>query len=514
MVGIGERGLALLRALDEAGALAAAGDIDPAARQRAAAHRPDLHVEGDYLALLNDPGLQAVVLATPPPAREEMARAALQAGKDVLVPGLPAPTARAAEALEGLARQAGRVLMAGPLLRFDPAARAVREAVRAGTIGPLRSLHAEYLDRPASRPAGGPIWSLAPGWIDLVLDLAGEMPDQVRAVAGAVRGDTVEAAVTHLAFPSGLRAHVHVSWVHPFPVRRLTVVGEAGTIVLEDGRVRWFGPEGDPVDLTPNGPDAPASAARRFVDAVRERAAGEAAAGAPLLRVLEAAARSLDEGRVVPGAAKEAPVPETPAPRPNVRIHPTAIIDGDVDIGEGTSIWHFSKVLGPATIGRGCTLGQNVVVERNVRIGDNVKIQNNVSVYSGVILEDDVFCGPSMVFTNVGTPRSAHPRRGQYQTTLVKRGASIGANATVVCGRTLGRYAFVGAGAVVTRDVPDYGLVYGNPARLRGWACFCGATLPMGIDEGVSEQATCGECGRRYLREGLQVREVDGAEAR
>ncbi|MCB9545717.1 MAG: N-acetyltransferase [Myxococcales bacterium] len=189
-------------------------------------------------------------------------------------------------------------------------------------------------------------------------------------------------------------------------------------------------------------------------------------------------------------------------------IHPTAEVDGPVDVGAGTKIWHFTKLLGPLTIGQGCVLGQNVVVERGVSIGNNVKIQNNVSVYSGVILEDDVFCGPSMVFTNVGTPRSAFPRRGQYATTRVCQGASIGANATVVCGNRLGRYAFVGAGAVVTRDVPDHGLVYGNPARLRGWACFCGARLPMGVDPQQKEGCACADCGRRYQRDGLQVAEV------
>lgn len=190
-------------------------------------------------------------------------------------------------------------------------------------------------------------------------------------------------------------------------------------------------------------------------------------------------------------------------------IHETVIIDGDVQIGPRTKIWHFSKLLGPLTIGEDCSFGQNVVIERNVLIGNNVKIQNNVSVYSGVILEDDVFCGPSMVFTNVGTPRSGYPRKGQYRTTRVRRGASIGANATIVCGNTLGEYCFVGAGSVVTKDVPPYGLVYGNPARLRGWACFCGDTLPMAMDPDNAEDAACAECGRHYERNGYEVRLVE-----
>lgn len=197
--------------------------------------------------------------------------------------------------------------------------------------------------------------------------------------------------------------------------------------------------------------------------------------------------------------------PEATPRADGATVHPTAVIDGDVTLGPGTKVWHFSKLLGPLTIGAGCSLGQNVVVERGVRIGDNVRIQNNVSVYSGVILEDDVFCGPSMVFTNIGTPRSHHPRKGSYAPTRVGRGASIGANATVVCGRTLGPYCFVGAGAVVTRDVPAYGLVYGNPARLRGWACYCGARLPLGVDPAARERADCAECGRSYRREGHAV---------
>jgi UDP-2-acetamido-3-amino-2,3-dideoxy-glucuronate N-acetyltransferase len=192
---------------------------------------------------------------------------------------------------------------------------------------------------------------------------------------------------------------------------------------------------------------------------------------------------------------------------PDAFLHPTVDIAGAVEVGAGTRIWHFSKLLGPLTIGEKCSLGQNVVVERNVSIGNNVKIQNNVSVYSGVILEDDVFCGPSMVFTNVGTPRSAYPRRGQYATTRLEKGASVGANATIVCGHTLGRYAFVGAGAVVTRDVPAYALVYGNPARLRGWACYCGARLKMGITIDGAERCQCDECGRMYRRNGHRVEE-------
>lgn len=170
-------------------------------------------------------------------------------------------------------------------------------------------------------------------------------------------------------------------------------------------------------------------------------------------------------------------------------IHESAFVDDGAQIGIGTKVWHFCHVLPGAVIGAGCTLGQNVVVMNGVRIGNNVKIQNNVSVYEGVELEDDVFCGPSMVFTNVNNPRSHVSRKSEYRRTLVKRGATIGANATIICGATLAEYAFIGAGSVVTGDVAAYALMVGVPARRVGWMCQCGERLP---DSGAGSCAACG----------------------
>jgi UDP-2-acetamido-3-amino-2,3-dideoxy-glucuronate N-acetyltransferase len=197
----------------------------------------------------------------------------------------------------------------------------------------------------------------------------------------------------------------------------------------------------------------------------------------------------------------------------NYFVHESSYVDEPCEIGEGTKIWHFSHVMSNSRIGRRCNIGQNVVVSPQVTIGDNVKIQNNVSVYTGVILEDDVFCGPSMVFTNVVNPRSHVSRKDEYRTTLVKRGASIGANATVVCGHTIGRYAFIGAGAVVTRDIPDFALVTGNPARIAGWMCECGIKLPLSRDAQKDEEATCAACGSAYVKRGGVVSEVARSDA-
>lgn len=171
-------------------------------------------------------------------------------------------------------------------------------------------------------------------------------------------------------------------------------------------------------------------------------------------------------------------------------IHPSSVIDDGARIGEGTRIWHFCHVMGSAVIGTNCNIGQNVYVDAHVRIGNGCKVQNNVSIYQHVTLEDEVFCGPSMVFTNVWNPRAGIRKMDEARPTLVRQGASIGANATIVCGVTIGRYAFVGAGAVVTRDVPDHALVYGNPARVRGHVCSCGEKLDASL--------SCPVCGIRY----------------
>jgi UDP-2-acetamido-3-amino-2,3-dideoxy-glucuronate N-acetyltransferase len=174
--------------------------------------------------------------------------------------------------------------------------------------------------------------------------------------------------------------------------------------------------------------------------------------------------------------------------------HPTAVIDEGCTIGEGTRIWHFSHLMPGCVVGENCNIGQNVVISPDVKLGRNVKVQNNVSIYTGVECEDDVFLGPSMVFTNVINPRSALNRRSAYLRTLVKQGASIGANATIVCGHNIGRFAFIGAGAVVTKEVPDYALVVGNPARQIGWMSEYGHKLKFD----ANGEATCPESGQRY----------------
>ncbi len=188
----------------------------------------------------------------------------------------------------------------------------------------------------------------------------------------------------------------------------------------------------------------------------------------------------------------------------NYYVHPSSIIDDNCQIGEGTKIWHFSHVMSGAVIGNNCNLGQNVVVSPKVVLGNNVRVQNNVSIYEGVICEDDVFLGPSMVLTNVINPRSAVSRKQEFKTTLIKKGASIGANATIVCGNTINEYAFIGAGAVVTKDVPAYALIVGNPGRQVGWMSEFGQKLQFDKEN----KAVCSESGQEYILENAVVKRI------
>ena len=329
-----------------------------------------------------------------------------------------------------------------------------------------------------------------------------EYPEKVAAHGGCyISPKIADTTLTTCEFRSGVRAHIFVSWLHPFKEQKLCVVGDRNMAVFDDTeserkltlyphRIEWMDRvpvakknEGVVVDLPKREPLK--EECKHFLECMAEgkRPVTDGASALEVLRVLHAAEQSLK--------ASGAPVNAVPVV-PKYYAHPSAVIDEPCEIGAGTKIWHFSHIMAKSTIGERCNLGQNVLVSNGVRIGNNVKIQNNVSLYTGVELEDDVFCGPSMVFTNVINPRSHIVRKNEYQRTLVKRGASMGANCTIVCGTTIGEYAFVAAGAVVSRDVKPYALVMGVPARQVGWMCYCGVRLPE------SSHPCCSACGRKY----------------
>lgn len=486
VVGCGYWGKNLVRNFFQIGVLYAICDSSTATLEELGSKYPGLKHYTRLDEVVADPLVEAVVIALPAAQHAGAVQKCLEAGRHVMVEKPLALSSQEGKELASLADEKNLVLMVGHLLHYHPAVVTLKELVRSGRLGRLRYIYSNRLNLGKFRREENILWSFAPHDISVILSLTGEMPESVIGQGGAyLHASITDVTVTCLSFPSGIKAHIFVSWLHPFKDQKLVIVGEKGMLVFDDvaekeklilypHEISWR--EGQPV---PEKKEAQVIEVEKkeplkeeclhFIECINEskRPLTDGWEGVRTLDVLSACQKSLENA----GRAISLEKTET-----NYFIHPSAVIDEGAVIGDGSKIWHFSHIMPGARIGKKCNIGQNVVVSPGVVLGNNVKIQNNVSVYSGVICEDDVFLGPSMVFTNVKTPRSAYPRntRDDYITTLVKKGASIGANSTIVCGVTIGEHALVGAGAVVTRDVPDYAVVYGNPARVKGWTCRCG----------------------------------------
>ena len=511
VVGCGKWGANHVRVWYELGCLRTLCDIDDVRLQALAARYPGVRVTNRLDEVLEDEAVTGVILATPAQTHADLGRFCLQADKDVLIEKPLALTVRDAQEIVDLAAARRRILMVGHVLEYHPAVTRLRDLIRQGELGRIQYLYAHRLNLGRIRTAENALWSFAPHDIALILRFLDMMPEEVLCQGEAYLHEHVaDVTLMGLKFPGKVQAHIFVSWLHPFKEHRFIVVGDRQMAVFDDTlpwerklvlyphRVQWMQgripvahkAEAHPVELEEAEPLR--VECERFLSCMirRDPPLTDGASALRVIWVLQAAQKSLDSAsRPVSLEADET------RDRP-WWAHPTAVIDPGAVLGEGTRVWHYTHVMPGARIGRGCILGQNVFVGRDVVIGDRVKIQNNVSVYTGVTLEDEVFCGPSMVFTNVINPRSGIERKHEFRPTLVRRGASLGANSTILCGVTIGRYAMVGAGAVVTRDVPDYAVVTGVPARRTGWVCACGVTLPQ-----PTPDATCGDCGQTYRLE-------------
>lgn len=514
---MGYWGRNLVRNFHRLGALRAICDTDGTRKAEASERYPDVPFISDMKALIAGGEIDGVVLATPAATHYDVARVALDAGLDVFVEKPLALTAAQGSDLVERAKAGNLILMVGHILHYHPAIRRLREMINAGHLGQVRYIYSNRLNIGKIRTEENILWSFAPHDISVLLGLLDEMPDQVTSSGGAWLNQNLhDVTMTQLRFPSGVHAHIFVSWLHPFKEQRLVVVGTEKMAVFDDAaenklllyphRVEWKNRIPTAVkaeaEIVPLPADEPLLIeCGQFLEAIRTRQPPptDGAEGVRVLRILEACQRSLKQQ----GAPVAVEATDTPL---SYFAHPTACVDEGARIGAGTKIWHFSHVMSGAVIGERCILGQNVNVDGNVSIGSNVKIQNNVSVYSGIVIEDDVFLGPSCVLTNVSNPRAQINRHSLYERTVLKRGCTIGANATIVCGVTIGRYAFVAAGAVVTKDVPDYALVMGNPARPRGWISRHGHPLSPPDADGVM---TCPESGFRYRLAGGTVKCLD-----
>lgn len=507
VVGFGEWGKNLVRNFAGLGALRSVCETDPARLAAVRAQFPGVRATASFDEVLEDAEVTGVVIATPAGSHYALAREALLAGKDVFVEKPLALKVSEGRELVELAESQRRILMVGHLLRYHPAVVRLKELVVEGRLGKLYYVYSNRLNLGRFRAEENILWSFAPHDISTILFLLGERPASVVARGGSYLNHAVpDVTVTMLEFRSGVKGHIFVSWLHPYKEQKLVVVGDQGMAVFDDREperklvllgqpVRWVDrfpvPRLEEAEVVPLSKEEPLRIeCQHFLEcmATRRRPETDGEEALRVLEVLEACQESLDRNGTVIAIPRTSPKPYF--------AHETAVIDEPCEIGEGTRIWHFSHIMKNAKIGRNCNIGQNVFIASGVVVGDNVKIQNNVSLYTGVTLEDDVFCGPSCVFTNVKTPRSAFPRNtpADYIGTRVKRGATVGANATILCGVTVGEWAFIAAGAVVTRDVPPYALVAGVPARRVGWACECGEPLRLNDTE-----AACSRCGRRYV---------------
>lgn len=508
VVGMGYWGKNLVRNFYELGALAAICDSESSVEASCKSDYVDVKFFRDFGAVLSNPDITALALATPAVSHYAMTKAALEAGKDVFVEKPLAIDLREGEELVELSGARGRVLMVGHILRYHPAVSRLQQLIQTGALGKIHCLYSNRLNIGKIRTEENILWSFAPHDISVILWLLDEMPNRVYCQGGAYLNRNVfDVTLSQFDFPSGVQAHIMVSWLHPFKEQRLVVIGSEKMAVFDDTaenklvlyahKVEWKNRL--PTAIKANAEIVPVESreplkaeCQHFLDCVASRTVPltDGREGLRVLSVLDACQRSLLHGGVID--ARETRTEQKALP---YFVHESAYVDNGAEIGAGTKIWHFSHVMRGARVGERCVIGQNVNIDGGTSIGNNVKIQNNVSVYTGVVIEDDVFMGPSCVLTNVTNPRSQVNRHSLYETTTLKRGCTIGANATIVCGVTIGRYAFVGAGAVVTKDVPDYALIMGNPGQQVGWMSRHGHRLGLADSDGVMK---CPESGYRY----------------
>lgn len=528
LIGLGYWGKNILRSAHELGILHTACDSNLDILSERKGQFPRVNYTTSYVDILNNRDITAVAIASPAITHYEYVKKTLLAGKDVFVEKPLALTVREGEELVRLAEKGNNVLMVGHILQYHQALLKLKELITSGELGKIQYVYSNRLNIGKLRTEENILWSFAPHDISVMLMLIDEEPLNVSAFGGDYLNRGVyDTTLTTLDFKNGIKGHIFVSWIHPYKEQKLIVVGSKVMAVFDDvskeklflypHTIEWRNgkiPIAQKADyqVVSVEPGEPLKMElSHFAECVmqRKKPRTDGIEGLRVLKILELAEKSIADSKLSHSTI-QAFNPSTPQPlNPSTSdyfVHESAYVDDNVEIGEGAKIWHFSHILRGSRVGKNCKIGKHVEIGPDVNIGDNCKIQNNVSVYKGITLEEEVFCGPSCVFTNVYNPRAFMERKHEFRQTIVKRGATIGANATIVCGITIGRYAMIGAGAVVKKDVPDYAIVAGVPAKQIGWACKCGTTLRFYDNHSVCRY--CGSEYKTYNRALTVVREV------
>ncbi|MCB1149147.1 MAG: Gfo/Idh/MocA family oxidoreductase [Chlamydiia bacterium] len=530
LVGAGYWGKNLARNFDQLGALHTICDTSEALLDSYQEKYPGVRLTSNFKVVLDDPEIKQVAIAAPALLHYKLAHQALMAGKDVFVEKPLCMNSIEGEKLIKLAEERGLILMVGHILHFHPCVRKLKELIAAGELGRVQYITSNRLNLGSYRTEENALWNFAPHDVSVILSLLGnQLPSMVRCTGASYLSEGVEdKTLMMLKFAGDVQAHIYVSWLNPFKEQKLTVIGSRGLAVFDDTKpwgeklilyknhVTWkegnrpVANQADPLSMDPVQLEPLREECAHFLKCCAERTQPltDGHEGQRVLKVLQAAQESLEEE----GEAKDPQaLPRRNVPSKLYEADRTAIIDEGAEIGEGCVIRHQVHICTGAKLGSRCRIGQNVFIASDVTLGENVKVQNNVNIYNGVTCEDDVFLGPNMTFTNVRNPRSAVVRRDEYLRTHVQKGATIGAQATIICGNDLGAFCFVGAGAIVTNSVKPFALVVGSPARQIGWMSRAGERLDLPVS-GPAEEAVFAECpatGEVYRLEGEWLSPVE-----
>lgn len=482
LIGGGYWGKNLIRDFNRLGALHTICEINDDTLKKYSEQYPNIILTKNWEVVLTNNEITAVCISLPAEMHFEYAKRALLANKDTYIEKPITLDVEEANELVNIAKENNKILMVGHLLQYHPVITKMQELIASGDIGKIKYITSNRLNLGKFRVAENVLWSFAPHDISVILSLCGDkLPDKIRCSGQDFLSKGIhDITNTVLIYEDlGIYVNINVNWLNPYKEQKMVVIGEKGMLVFDDTKkddkliiykeyIEWSNTvPGIPSAIKTDGIVVDIDLSRspleleckHFIECcekrIKPKTDGEE--GLRVLKVLKKSHTSLINN------AQEQTIIKN-----NFFIHPSATVDHGCIIGEGSKIWHYSHVCSKAQIGKSCNIGQNVFIAPDSVLGNKCKIQNNVSIYSGVVCEDYVFLGPSCVLTNDINPRAEHSKNGKYIETYIEKGATVGANATIVCGNRIGHHSLIGAGAVVTKDVPPYAVVVGNPAKIIG----------------------------------------------